>query len=201
LVVKFVIIWMSHHQFESGKTIVTDQLFDPEIRLAGAFYTSGQQEMGLLRSFADEVAASGWRVGGIVQELLTDEEGVTIGLDGVALDTGERIAINRPTKEDRLHHTCSLDKSALAEASGAVDRAIRAGVDLVVIEKFGEQEQKGDGLAHDILHAVSEGIPTLVAVPDGVREQWNEFSGCLGQDLVFGVTAFQDWWNSVKPAR
>ncbi len=178
-----------------------DSTTDPDIHLAGAFYASGQQEMGLLRSFADEVAANGWRVGGIVQELLVDENGVTQGLDGIALDTGERIAINRPTESDRLNHSCSLDKSALAEASSAVDRAIRAGVDLIVIEKFGEQEQKGDGLAHDILHAVSEGIPTLVAVPDGVRERWNEFSGCLGAELGFATTAFEDWWQSVRPGR
>lgn len=174
---------------------------DPHIHLAGAFYPSGQREMGLLRSFADEVAANGWRVGGIVQELLVDENGVTQGIDVISLDTGDRIAINRPTESDRLNHTCSLNKSALAEASSAVDRAIRAGVDLVVIEKFGEQEQKGDGLAHDILHAVSEGIPTLVAVPDGVRGRWNEFSGNLGQDLEFVTTAFEDWWESVRPAR
>ncbi len=174
---------------------------DPEIRLAGAFYASGKHQMELLHSFADKVAANGWRVGGVVQEVLRDEDGKTIGLDGIALDTGERIAINRPTKEDRLNKTCSLDKSALADASSAVDRAIRAGVDLIVIEKFGEQEQQGDGLASDILHAVSEGIPTLVAVPEGVRDQWNEFSGRLGQDLEFSASVFSDWWESVKPAR
>ena len=70
-----------------------------------------------------------------------------------------------------------------------------------MIEKFGEQEQQGDGLAGDILHAVSEGIPTLVAVPEGVRDQWNEFSGRLGLDLGFGAGVFSDWWESVKPAR
>jgi len=174
---------------------------DPEIRLAGAFYASGKHQMGLLRSFANEVAANGWRVGGVVQEVLKDEDDKTIGLDGIALDTGERIAINRPTKENRLNKTCSLDKSALANASSAVERAILAGVDLIVIEKFGEQEQQGDGLAGDILHAVSEGIPTLVAVPEGVRDQWNEFSGRLGLDLGFGAGVFSDWWESVKPAR
>lgn len=174
---------------------------DPDIYLAGAFYASGQLEVGLLRSFAEEVAASGWRVGGIVQELLVDEQGTTQGLDGIALDTGERIAINRPTESDRINHTCSLDKSALADASSAVDRAIRSGVDLIVIEKFGEQEQKGDGLADDILHAVSEGIPTLVAVPDGVRDKWNEFSGQLGQDLHYVTADFECWWASVKPIR
>ncbi len=170
-----------------------------EIRLAGAFYASGTHQMRLLRCFAKEVAADGWRVGGIVQEVLKDENGKTIGLDGIALDTGEHIAINRPTKEDRLNKTCSLDVSSLADASSAVDRAIRAGVDLIVIEKFGEQEQQGNGLAGDILHAVSEGIPTLVAVPEGVRDEWNEFSGRLGQDLVFGASAFSSWWESVKP--
>ncbi len=189
----------SHHTTAEGSDA------DPEaeaetVLLAAAFYSSGQQQTGLLRSFADELAASGWRVGGIVQELLLDADGRTRGVDAVALDTGEHIALNRPTESDRINHNCSLDVAALAEASGAAARAIRDGVDVVIIEKFGEQEQRGEGLSQDILHAVSEGIPTLVAVPDGVRDKWLAFSGGLGEDLSYGPGSFHDWWARVKPA-
>jgi len=171
----------------------------PKISLAGALYPSRQREVGVLRDFANEVLAEGWRVGGIVQEVLTDSEGQTTGIDAIELDTGNRFAINRPTDSDRLNKTCSLNPSVLAEAGGALDRAIRSHMDLVIVEKYGEQEQQGEGLADEILRAVSEGIPTLVAVPNGVREVWREFTGDLGEELSFDIESFRDWWRRNQP--
>lgn len=173
----------------------------PEIALAGALYPSRQRGLGVLSAFANEVMADGWRVGGIVQEVLKDSDGETIGIDAIELDTGRRFAINRPTVSDRLNKTCSLDPLALAEASGALDRAIRSHMDLVVIEKYGEQEQQGDGLADEILRAVSEGIPTLVAVPYGVRDVWREFTGDLGEELSFDTESFRAWWRQHQPEK
>jgi len=173
----------------------------PKIALAGALYPSRERELGVLRTFASEVMADGWRVGGIVQEVLKDPDGETIGIDAIELDTGHRFAINRPTESDRVNKTCSLDPSALAEASGALDRAIRSHMDLVVVEKYGEQEQQGDGLADEILRAVSEGIPTLVAVPNGVRDVWREFTGDMGEELSFDMDSFRDWWQRHQPER
>lgn len=169
------------------------------IALAGALYPSRKRELGVLRAFADEVMADGWRVGGIVQEILKGPDDMTIGIDAVELDTGHRFAINRPTDSDRLNKTCSLNPSVLAEASGALDRAIRSHMDLVVVEKFGEQEQQGDGLADEILRAVSEGIPTIVAVPNGVRDVWCEFTGGMGEELNFDIESFRDWWHRHRP--
>lgn len=173
----------------------------PEIALAGAIYPSRQRELGLMRAFADEVTADGWRVGGIVQEVLKDDDGNTIGIDAIELDTGNRFEINRPTKSDRENKTCSLNTLVLAEAGGELDRAIRARADLVLIEKFGEQEQQGGGLADEILRAVSEGIPTLVAVPDGVRDVWLEFTGGMGEEMEFNLDSFRAWWARVQPPR
>jgi len=172
---------------------------DPAISLAGALYPSRQRELGVLRAFAEEVRAAGWRVGGIVQEVLKDADDMTIGIDAIELDTGHRFAINRPTDSDRINKTCSLDPAVLAEASGALDRAIRSHMDLIIVEKFGEQEQQGGGLADEILRAVSEGIPTLVAVPDGVREVWREFTGDLGEELSFEMESFRAWWQQNQP--
>jgi len=72
---------------------------------------------------------------------------------------------------------------------------------LILVEKFGEQEQLGLGLSGDILHAVSNGIPTLVAVPDGVRDKWSEFTGDLGDEIPFELEAFHAWWEKVCPDR
>ncbi len=44
-----------------------------------------------------------------------------------------------------------------------------------------------------------EGIPTLVAVPDGVREVWREFTGDLGEELSFEMDSFRAWWRQNQP--
>ena len=173
----------------------------PDVCFAGAIYRSREREIGLLQRFADELTTQGWRVGGIVQEIIKNEDGTSGGLDAVELDTGHRIPINRPTKSSLDSKTCSLDTQALAETSSSIERAIEQGMDLILVEKYGEQEQQGHGLASDILHAVSEGVPTLVAVPDGVREKWGEFTGDMGDEIPYSIDAFRSWWEQVQPTR
>ena len=174
---------------------------DSGISLAGALYRSRERESGLLQRFADELTAQGWRVGGIVQEILKNADGTGGGIDAIELDTGHRIAINRPTRASLENKTCSLDTQALAETSSAIERAVEQRMDLILVEKFGEQEQQGHGMAADILHAVSEGVPTLVAVPDGVRGRWGEFTGNMGDEIPYTIEAFRTWWEQVRPRR
>ncbi len=169
-----------------------------DIRLAGAFYHSREREVGLLRRFAAELTSQGWRVGGIVQEKSTDGDCSSGGLDAVEIDTGRRIPINRPTKANLENKTCSLNTQALAETSRALERAIEQRMDLILVEKFGEQEQRGQGMAAEILRAVSEGVPTLVAVPDGVRDQWASFTGNLGDEIPYTLDALRAWWASIQ---
>ena len=165
------------------------------IYLAGAMYKSREREIGLLQRFADELKAQGWRVGGIVQELVTNTDGSRGGIDAVDLDSGQHIAINRPTRASLETKSCSLDTQALAQTSSAIERAIEHHMDLILVEKYGEQEQQGQGLATDILRAVSEGIPTLVAVPDGVRDRWGKFTGDMGDEIPYTLEAFRAWWE------
>lgn len=170
-----------------------------KIALAGAVYPSRHRQPDLMRAFADELKEQGWRVGGIVQEVLKDGDGNMVGIDAIEIDTGNRFEINRPTESDRENKTCSLNTLLLAEAGGALDLTIRSRADVVLIEKFGEQEQQGGGLADEILRSVSEGIPTLVAVPSGVRNTWREFTGEMGEEVDFDLEEFRSWWQRVQP--
>jgi nucleoside-triphosphatase THEP1 len=171
---------------------------NPEIYLAGAMYRSREREIGLLQRFADELKTQGWRVGGIVQEFVINTDGSSGGIDAVDLDSGQHIAINRPTKASLETKSCSLDTQALAQTSNAIERAIEHQMDLILVEKYGEQEQQGQGLATDILRAVSEGIPTLVAVPDGVRDRWGKFTGDMGDEIPYTIEAFRAWWEQTR---
>jgi len=94
--------------------------------------------------------------------------------------------------------TCSLDTSVLVESSAALRRAIAERVDLIVLKKFGDQEQKGQGLSGEIFTAIAENIPLLIAVPQDALELWKERSGGLGEILDFKVEQFRHWWQSAQ---
>jgi len=165
------------------------------IRAAAVLYTAKTEEASVLASFARELMAQGHKVGGVVQEFVYDDQGLNIGIDTIAIDTGERIAINRPTQSDKINHACSLDHAALTESTGALRRAIEGRYELMVVEKFGEQEQKGGGMADEILTAMAEGIPVLILVPALALEEWNHFSGGLSDLLPCSPEAVRRWWG------
>ena len=169
-----------------------------QIHAAAMLYPSGSGSKDTLLTFVQGLKTNGYSVGGILQELIFDESGVNIGVDAIALDNEERFPIVRPSKEDIAAGSCGLDRSTLSESSVALRRAIAAPVDLLVVEKFGEREQLGEGLADDILRAMSDGIPTLVAVPNSAEPKWTEFTGGLSANLTTDLSDLENWWRSVQ---
>mgnify|MGYP005636918275 FL=1 len=165
---------------------------------AAAVYTPDAAERDALVRFVAELSAGGIRVGGLLQEARHGPAGEKAGIDLVEITSGERFPINRPTKENLASGTCSLDTSVLADSSAAMRRAIAARVDLIVLEKFGDQEQKGQGLSEEIFTAIAEEIPLLIAVPEDALELWRERSGGLGETLDFTLENFRRWWQGVK---
>ncbi len=168
-----------------------------ETTFAAAVYARDLADRGALSEFAAELRTAGARVGGLVQDVVRGDDGRMRRIDMVELDTGRRIAINQPTRENLENKTCSLDTSALTESTEALRRAIREGVDLIVLEKFGEQEQKGQGLNDEIFAAIAAEIPLLIAVPEFALELWQERSGALGDTLPYDLNAFRQWWATV----
>ncbi|MCW9034361.1 MAG: DUF2478 domain-containing protein [Rhodospirillales bacterium] len=168
------------------------------IRIGGVLYTHETTHRSILGDFANEIARRGWKIGGVVQELLFDDKGERIGVDAVEVDTGTRYPISRPTEESKVSKTCTLDRAALTDATTPLRNALNNEVDLMVVEKFGEQEREGSGLADDILSAVADGIPTLVAVPASEVEKWNEFSGYMGDLLPSNIQDLWRWWGPHK---
>ena len=176
--------------------MIDDTLLSPNpIRAAAVVFGRGNTAEFVLAGFAEELKSQGLKVGGLVQEFLYDENHDRIGLDAIEIDTGKRIPINRPTESDMINGVCSLDRSALAESTEALRRAIDNKFDLIIVEKFGEQEQGGKGLADESLAAMAEGIPTLVLVPASALEQWNAFSGGMADQIPCSAEALQDWWT------
>ncbi|MCR6629382.1 MAG: DUF2478 domain-containing protein [Magnetospirillum sp.] len=97
--------------------------------------------------------------------------------------------------------SCALDPAALAEASGAVRRAVAAGADLVLINKFSKAEKAGHGLAAEMLAVMAEGIPLLTAVPDEALVEWTGFTGGGATLLAPDIQALRRWWAGAAERR
>lgn len=165
------------------------------IKVGGVLYTHDTGNRSLLSDFARELKRRGWKVGGVVQEVLNAPDGTREGVDIVDIHSGDRIAISRPTNESMTSGTCTLDRGALADSTAPLRDAIARNVDLLVVEKFGEREQDGSGLADEILEAVAQGIPTPVSVPAEALEDWNAFSGGMSDLLPSTPEALWRWWG------
>lgn len=161
---------------------------------AAAIYTPKKGDRTALSRFVKKLTASNVCVGGILQEELIDSDGGKKGIYAIDITTGRRILIKRPMKDDR---DCGLDVSALAKTTAIIREAINHRPDLMVIEKFGDQEQIGEGLSDEIFQTIVAGIPLLIAVPEPALDIWQERSGGLGGILPFEEDAFHKWWLSI----
>jgi nucleoside-triphosphatase THEP1 len=162
---------------------------------AAAVYTPKQADKSALSEFVARLKADRVSVAGIFQESRLDPGGGTRIIDSVDILTGHRIPIKRPMANDE---DCGLDVASLAETSAILRDAVGAHPDLVVIEKFGDQEQKGEGLLDEIMQIIAEGIPLLITVPEPALEIWQRQCGGLGATLPYTRAAMLDWWRGLE---
>lgn len=160
---------------------------------AAAVYAPGKGDRMALYKFVEKQKSLDVRVGGVLQEGLYDSDGKMIGLNAIDVSSNRRIPLTRPVHND---DECGLDVAALAATTGIISKAVDDAVELVVVEKFGEQEQNGKGLIDEVLLAIAEGIPLLISVPEAALPAWQERSGELGAVLDFTEEALQEWWQS-----
>ncbi len=90
---------------------------------------------------------------------------------------------------------CTLDTAALADAGAPLRRALINRPDLIVAEKFGEQERSGGGLVDDILDVIAEGLPILVLVPESALACWRELTGGETAEVSCEAEALRRWWR------
>ena len=174
---------------------------DIDIRAAAVVYRPTQHDRQALANFARDTAASGYRVGGVVQEVFVDDQGRRTRIDSVDLASGERVTINQPSPTRSDGSGCTLDTAALADAGSPLRGALADRPDLIVVEKFGEQEQGGGGLMDDILAIIADGLPTLVLVPESALESWREVTGGEIAEVRCETHELRSWWQSTIAAR
>ncbi len=155
----------------------------------------------LLARFARSLRDRGENVGGLIQishkyAAVPPGQSGKSGMELVDIRTDRHFGISQ--KLGGLSDACSLDSSALAEASQVLRREIEAGCSLLIINKFAETEAQGQGFLSEMFDAVSRGIPVLTSVSSRYRPQWDEISGGLGTMLSPDDLALDQWWAMVK---
>jgi len=162
---------------------------------AAAVYTPKQADKTALPNFLQYLKDNHVLVAGILQESYIKEGHTTRTIESVDITTGQRTKIKRPMRSE---NDCGLDASNLAETSETLRAAIAAKPDLILFEKFGDQEQTGAGLSDEIMQIISEGIPFLIAVPEPALTIWQERTGELGQVIKFTKDDMLNWWQNIK---
>ena len=168
------------------------------ITAAAVVYRANEHDRQALADFARELAPAGYRVGGVVQEVFHDKQGRRTRIDSVDLATGERVTINQANRGGPDDPACTLDTAALTDAGTPLRRVLLDRPDLVVAEKFGEQEQNAAGLMDEILDIIAEGLPILVLVPEAALARWRELTGGVTAEVPCEIDALRRWWQAQR---
>lgn len=168
-------------------------ILSPLPAIGALLYPPQQPPEQLLRSFAQELKKRGFRVGGVLQDTLPAEEGCKCQMVVEEIDTGKRLSLSQPLGAQS--NSCVLDPQAMAEASGALRRALQNRYDLVLVNKFGKAEKSGRGFSAEMLALMAAKVPLLCPIPANFVQDWHEFTGGLGAILPLDETALWRWWG------
>jgi hypothetical protein len=169
-------------------------MFDVQCDLAALVYDAHEDPDQLLRGFAADLSARGFRAVGLVQlghRCIDQPE-----LAALLLHSGETMALLQNLGSCATG--CKLDVGQLLEAGARVAVAIDEGADLVIINRFGRQEREGKGLSFLIERALSADIPVVIAVPRLQFAEWVTFAD--GMSVTLGCTraALEAWWLALS---
>lgn len=159
--------------------------------IAAIHFVKGADIDLLLRDIAIAVGRPGVRIGGLIQVATGGLAMQAISVKVVDLYTGRHYEIWEP--RGRWAKGCRLDENGLAAAETAVLRSIDAGIDLLLLNRFGRAESKGRGLINCFSEALSQGVPILTAVREPFDVAWAEFHGGLAARLPMEAVAAIEW--------
>lgn len=158
---------------------------------AAIVYEQGFAIDSLMAQVVERLKAGSLRLGGVVQQNSGDCDGVCDEMALVDVASGTLYPISQARGTGGTG--CRLDAAGLAEAGGAVARALSAGVDLVLVNRFGKQEALGHGLRAEIAAGCLSGRPLLTAVRRDHLVDWEAFAGEDWQRLPPDVEPVARW--------
>lgn len=155
-------------------------------KIAAILYPPGTDIDTLLAAVARRVAEAGARVGGVVQ--------ARNGGKGMALvDVGGGTIRSISQDLGPLSTSCKLDTAAMADIAGRLERQVDAGLDLLILSRFGKTEIDGGGFRSLFGRAMLAGTPLITGVRAEHATAWQAFHGGLGVNLPPSETEALAW--------
>ena len=148
----------------------------------------------LLAEVVAQSEACGLKVAGFLQHRSSDADDCCREIVIERIGTGVRHLISQPLGSGS--RGCRLDPAALADVAGPLLAEIDAGVDLLILNRFGKSEAEGHGFRAVIEAAYSKQIPVLTVVRDAYVGDWRDFAGDCGVLLSPDRTALAAWLES-----
>jgi len=166
-------------------------MFDAQCDLAALVYEADQDPDAVLRNFATDLKARGFRVVGMVQAGQCADS----SLSAVLVHTGETLLLAQDF--DPAAHGCRLDLGRLRNAGTRIADALESGADLLIINRFGKRESAGQGLGFLIERALDADIPVVIAVSAHRFDDWIKFAGGMTVKLRCDPAALDAWWHGI----
>ena len=166
--------------------------FDARCDLAALVDEAQQDPDAILRDFASDLNARGFRAIGMVQAGQCADS----SLSAVLLHSGEKLLLAQDF--DPATSGCRLDVARLQDAGARIAGALEAGADLVIINRFGKRERDGQGLAYLIERALEADTPVVIAVSSHRLAEWIKFAGGTAVNLACDRHSLDSWWRNVS---
>lgn len=167
--------------------------FDSQCDVAALVYERGEGPDLLLADFAADLARRGFRAVGLVQSGHRAADGPQ--LSARLVHSGEEMPLYQDLGP--LATGCRLDPGRLLDAGARVACALDQGADLLIINRFGQQESEGRGLLYLIVQALSADIPLVIAVPSHRFQAWIAFAEGMSVRLACNRGALERWWGAM----
>lgn len=167
-------------------------MFDASGDLAALVYETHQDPDAILRDFASDLNARGFRAVGMVQA----GECADSSLSAVLLHSGEKLLLAQDF--DPAASGCRLDVARLQHAGARVADALEAGADLLIVNRFGKRERDGQGLTYLIERALEAHTPVVIAVSSDRLADWIKFAGGRTVNLACDRHSLDAWWRHVS---
>ena len=171
---------------------------DTPSSIAAIRFSGGDPVDAVLEQVVMDLRSSGRRLGGFLQREIDDGENCCSVTYLENLADGSMVRISQPLGSGS--RGCRLNPHALAELAGTVLREMDAGVDLLILNRFGKGESDGHGFRQVIEKAFLDGVPVLTAVRDTYGEAWDAFGAEFAIDLGLDVNEIAGWCRSVLPS-
>lgn len=145
----------------------------------------------VLVSVMDLLRSRGIRVAGLLQRFGSSTPAGKRSVYVEDIASGERVRLDLPRGSDASG--CLLDPNSLAKAACLLRVAIRSRPDVLIVNRFGQQEAEGHGLRPELAEAVCVDLPTLVPVNQSLLSEWEGFVGEPGHILLAKPDAIVSW--------